>query len=85
MVNWQDVEKARQPRSRPIVVLTYSRVRSARQRTCGLAGPGFAKAASRRQPAFLKILPGFWHGCGLFLFIQIFSNCAYFNGLLVFG
>ena len=31
------VEKGRQRRSRPVVVLTCGRVRSARQRACGLA------------------------------------------------
>ena len=33
-----NVEKGRQQRSRPFVVLTYWPVRSARQRACGLAG-----------------------------------------------
>ena len=38
---YQDVEKGRQRRSRPVVVLTYSCVRSGRQRSCGLAGRAF--------------------------------------------
>ena len=59
------VEKVRQLRSRPVVELTYSRVRSARHPACGLAGHGSAeppwpkslrkpKAASRMRAAFLN-------------------------------
>ena len=51
------VEKDRQQRSRIFVVLTYSRTRSARQKPCGLAGPGSAEAATRRQAAFLNTPP----------------------------
>ena len=40
----QDFEKGRQRRSQAFVVLTYSRVRSAGPKPCGLAGPGFALA-----------------------------------------
>jgi len=35
------VEKVRQRRSRPLAVLTYSSVRSARPSGCGLAGRAF--------------------------------------------
>jgi hypothetical protein len=38
---YQDVEKARQLRSRLFVVLTNSLVRSARPSACGLAGQAF--------------------------------------------
>ncbi len=42
----QGVEKVRQRRSRSFVVLTYSLVRSARQRTSGLAGRAFLNTLS---------------------------------------
>jgi hypothetical protein len=38
---WGSVEKDRQPRSRPLAVLTYSSVRSARPSGCALAGRAF--------------------------------------------
>ena len=51
------VEKVRQQRSRPVVVLTYFRVRSARPQTCGLAGPGSAKMASHRRAGLFEQPP----------------------------
>ena len=38
---YRSIEKCRQQRSRPLAVLTYSFIRSARPRGCGLAGRAF--------------------------------------------
>jgi len=49
------VEKSRQRRSRQVAVLTYLRVRSARQIGCGLAGRTFLN-----MPKAIEVVN--WHG-----------------------